>query len=120
MHDIGRVSFFCQIPSSDERAAFLNVVTDPDVQWRLNCSNLFRGAISMMGSAVTSTNILSSIANWVCPDCGGRMGGRGKEFKCQGECQKDWREPWEQSHSKEARLRSRNPFGYRRIHIWTR
>lgn len=44
-------------------------------------------------------NIESGIRNWVCPECGGRMGGRGKEFKCQGTCQKDWRQVWEQALS---------------------
>src|ERR1700690_3901362 len=36
------------------------------------------------------------ILNWVCPECGGRMGGHGSEFKCHGECQIDWRQLWEQ------------------------
>jgi hypothetical protein len=39
--------------------------------------------------------VISSILNWVCPGCGGRMGGRGSEFKCQGECCIDWRQLWE-------------------------
>ena len=42
-----------------------------------------------------SEDIISGILNWVCPECGGRMGGRTKEFKCQGECLTDWREVWE-------------------------
>lgn len=41
--------------------------------------------------------IISAIRNWVCPECGGRIGGRTKEFKCQGECQRDWRQVWENS-----------------------
>jgi hypothetical protein len=28
----------------------------------------------------------------VCPQRVGRMGGRGKEFECQGKCQTDWRQ----------------------------
>jgi hypothetical protein len=40
-------------------------------------------------------DVMSSILNWVCPDCGGRMGGFGKEFKCQGQCQMDWRQVWD-------------------------
>jgi hypothetical protein len=40
-------------------------------------------------------DIISGILNWVCPECGGRMGGRTKEFKCQGECLTDWRDIWE-------------------------
>ena len=43
----------------------------------------------------TSGDIISGILNWVCPECGGRMGGRTKEFKCQGECRTDWRDVWE-------------------------
>jgi tRNA(Ile2) C34 agmatinyltransferase TiaS len=47
-------------------------------------------------SAIKATaDVLSGILNWVCPECGGRMGGRGNEFKCQGECQMDWRQVWE-------------------------
>ncbi len=48
-------------------------------------------------SAIKATaDVVAGILNWVCPECGGRMGGRGKEFKCQGECQMDWRQVWEQ------------------------
>ena len=43
----------------------------------------------------TSEDIISGILNWVCPECGGRMGGRAKEFKCQGECLTGWRDVWE-------------------------
>jgi tRNA(Ile2) C34 agmatinyltransferase TiaS len=43
----------------------------------------------------TSEEIISDILNWVCPKCGGRMGGRTQEFKCQGECRRDWRDVWE-------------------------
>jgi hypothetical protein len=43
---------------------------------------------------VGSADVISGILNWVCPDCGGKMGGRGKEFKCQGECMTDWRPTW--------------------------
>jgi tRNA(Ile2) C34 agmatinyltransferase TiaS len=41
-----------------------------------------------------SSEVLSAIVNWVCPECGGRMGGRGKEFKCQGRCGTDWWPVW--------------------------
>jgi DNA-binding response OmpR family regulator len=30
----------------------------------------------------TTEDIISDILNWVCPDCGGPMGKRTKEFKC--------------------------------------
>jgi hypothetical protein len=43
----------------------------------------------------TSEEIISGILNWVCPECGGRMGGRTQEFKYQGQCLRDWRDVWE-------------------------
>ncbi len=36
-----------------------------------------------------SANWISAIRNLVCPECGGRMGGRMKEFQCQGQCGTD-------------------------------
>jgi hypothetical protein len=45
--------------------------------------------------AQTSEEIISGILNWVCPECGGRMGGPAKEFKWQGQCRTDWRDVWE-------------------------
>jgi len=54
----------------------------------------------MRWRTITETaDVISGILNWVCPECGGRMGGRGKEFKCQGECQTDWRPIWERDLS---------------------
>jgi tRNA(Ile2) C34 agmatinyltransferase TiaS len=46
-----------------------------------------------------SEEVMSDILNWVCPECGGRMGGHGREFKCQGECQTDWRQVWDHASS---------------------
>jgi hypothetical protein len=43
----------------------------------------------------TTEDIISDILNLVCPECGGPMGIRTKEFKCQGECRTDWRDVWE-------------------------
>lgn len=52
---------------------------------------------SVRFSAVKTTReVISSILNWVCPECGGRLGGPGREFRCQGQCQTDWRQVWEQ------------------------
>ncbi|HVI09898.1 MAG TPA: hypothetical protein VND65_16545, partial [Candidatus Binatia bacterium] len=48
-----------------------------------------------LSNAKPAEDILSSILNWICPECGGRMGGRGQEFKCQGRCRTDWRGIWE-------------------------
>ena len=47
-----------------------------------------------LSSFKATAEVVSSILNWVCPECGGRMGGRGEEFKCQGRCQMDWRQIW--------------------------
>jgi hypothetical protein len=47
-----------------------------------------------------SEDINSGILNWVCPNCGGPMGGRTKEFKCQGKCLRDWRDVWEDRSAK--------------------
>jgi hypothetical protein len=45
----------------------------------------------------SGADVISGILNCVCPECGGRMGERGKEFKCQGECLTDWRQTWERA-----------------------
>jgi hypothetical protein len=50
-----------------------------------------------------SEDIISGILKWVCPECGGRMGGPTKEFKCQGECLTDWRDVWERRVGNQAR-----------------
>ncbi len=51
--------------------------------------------------------IISDILNWVCPECGGRLGGSTNPFKCEGECRMDWREVWEHRLTKPARNRTR-------------
>jgi hypothetical protein len=51
----------------------------------------------------TSEDIISGILNWVCPECGGPMGGRTKEFRCQGECRTDWRDAWERRVGKRGK-----------------
>src|SRR5271157_910177 len=45
--------------------------------------------------ADVSADYISAILNWVCPECGGCMGGRENEFKCHGRCGRDWRSVWE-------------------------
>lgn len=49
---------------------------------------------------------ISAIRNLVCPECGGRMGGRSKEFQCQGQCGTDWRPLWESAFARSTRLRT--------------
>jgi hypothetical protein len=39
----------------------------------------------------STTTIISSIINLVCPQCGGRM----MEFQCGGRCRRNWLEEWE-------------------------
>ena len=52
-----------------------------------------------VGTAKTNAVVMSGILNCVCPECGGSMGAVGREFKCQGECQTDWRQIWDQLFS---------------------
>jgi hypothetical protein len=63
-------------------------------------------------TARSSSTVISGILNCVCPECGGRMGERGKEFRCQGECLTDWRQAWEQAS---AEIGSRSKRAARRI-----
>ena len=63
-------------------------------------------------SVKSGEDVISGILNCVCPECGGRMGERGKEFRCQGECLTDWRQAWEQAS---AELRPRSKRSVRQI-----
>ena len=45
--------------------------------------------VTRWGIDRASSEVVSGILNCVCPECGGSMGGVGREFKCQGECQTD-------------------------------
>src|SRR5579864_9432695 len=56
----------------------------------------------------SSADVISGILNCVCPECGGRMGERGEEFRCQGECLTDWRQTWERA-SANFRFRLKRP-----------
>jgi len=51
-----------------------------------------------------SADYISAIRNWVCPECGGQMGGRAKEFKCHGRCGKDWRPVWESAFATQRKF----------------
>lgn len=39
----------------------------------------------------SNPQIISSIINLVCPQCGGRM----SEFQCEGRCHRNWFAEWE-------------------------
>jgi hypothetical protein len=43
----------------------------------------------------TTTELISSILSWVCPECGGN-GRSWQGVPLSGECQADWRQLWEQ------------------------
>ena len=62
--------------------------------------------VTRWGTDRPSSDLMSDILNCVCPECGGSMGGIGREFKCQGECQRDWRQIWEQVLSAGVNLRA--------------
>jgi hypothetical protein len=38
----------------------------------------------------SSANLISSIINLVCPQCGGRM----SEYQCEGRCRRNWFMEW--------------------------
>ena len=66
-------------------------------------------------TVVETADLISGILNWVCPGCGGKMGGPGKEFKCQGECLTDWRLIWERmvsAHSSAPSKSRSDRFGW--------
>lgn len=52
-----------------------------------------------------SANDVSAILNWLCPRCGGPLGRPTREFKCQGQCGKDWRSDWENNQPKRQAAR---------------
>lgn len=52
----------------------------------------------------TIEDVVSSIMNCICPECGGRMGEPGREFKRQGTCQSDWRLIWERFQRNEGHI----------------
>jgi len=58
----------------------------------------------------SSTHILSSIINLICPQCGGRV----SDFECEGRCGRNWLAEWEWANrTRESvprtRVRSRQP-----------
>jgi hypothetical protein len=42
-------------------------------------------------SGESNANIISSIINLVCPQCGGRM----SQYQCEGRCRRNWLMEWE-------------------------
>src|SRR5271157_1204555 len=56
--------------------------------------------MSTVSAPLISADYLSAILNLVCPECGGRMGGRSNVFQCQGQCGTDWRSVWESTSVK--------------------
>ncbi len=53
----------------------------------------------------SSSQIISSIINLVCPQCGGRMA----EFQCEGRCCRNWLAEWEWANQATRRSKSRQP-----------
>jgi len=50
-----------------------------------------------------TANIISSIINLVCLQCGGRM----MEFQCNGRCRRNWLPEWEWTNFTNTRLARR-------------
>ena len=57
----------------------------------------------------SNAQIISSIINLVCPQCGGRMSG----FECEGRCGRNWLAEWEwanqEMRSSKSGLASHSP-----------
>jgi len=52
----------------------------------------------------SSSSIISSILNLICPQCGGSM----MEFQCNGKCGRNWLAEWERvNFSSSTSIRSR-------------
>jgi len=51
----------------------------------------------------SNAQIISSIINLVCPQCGGRM----SEFQCEGRCRRNWFAEWEWANQVTRSPRSR-------------
>ena len=51
--------------------------------------------MSIIESMLEESNdrVISSIINWVCPNCGGHM----LEFQCCGRCRRNWLPEWERA-----------------------
>ena len=50
-----------------------------------------------------NAQVISSIINLVCPQCGGRM----SEFQCEGRCRRNWLAEWEWANHVASRSSSR-------------
>ena len=53
----------------------------------------------------SNAQIISSIINLVCPQCGGRM----SEFQCEGRCCRNWLAEWEWANRATRNAGSRLP-----------
>jgi hypothetical protein len=51
----------------------------------------------------SNTQIISSIINLVCPQCGGKM----SEFQCEGRCLRNWLTEWEWANQATRSSKSR-------------
>jgi len=51
----------------------------------------------------SNAQIMSSIINLVCPQCGGRM----SEFQCEGRCRRNWLAEWEWANQATSSAKSR-------------
>ena len=78
----------------------------PAIDSRTAASFCWEVCMQLTKAAVTdvSGEYISAIRNWVCPECGGQMGGRSKEFKCHGRCGRDWRAAWESAFANQRKL----------------
>ena len=50
-------------------------------------------------SIITGLAMISAIVNCICPECGGALGVPTNQFRCRGQCGKDWRFAWNDAQS---------------------
>ena len=60
-----------------------------------------------MDSSIRSiANVRSAIVNCLCPECGGAIELHSNQFRCLGQCGKQWRAIWESTKVDAAQPRS--------------
>ena len=91
--------------SVEDRAAHFRCL------WPVSAPRAFFGSVDRRATMRTldtlpgesSTSIISSIINLVCPQCGGRM----SDFQCEGRCCRNWLAEWEWANQATGSSKSR-------------
>jgi len=95
-------------PESVKPARHISVVGGPCLPLAHLSDSLNRRAIMRTADTrpgESNAQIISSIINLVCPQCGGRM----SEFQCDGRCSRNWLAEWEWANQATRGSKSRLP-----------